>query len=180
MSDATPGAGQLDEGGNRTIVVMGVSGVGKSHLARRLADSLGYDFIESDTLHSAEDVALMSSGVALTDKERLPWLRLVGEAMLQSARDHRGSVTACSALKRSYRDLLREYVPDAFFIFLDASPSVIRARMQARQHSFMPVSLLESQLATLEPLDPDERGVRVDADGTRDEIFTAAQAALAT
>lgn len=163
----------------RSIVVMGVSGSGKSLLARRLAERLGYEFIETDELHSPESIALMSSGVALTDEQRLPWLRRVGERILSCVRAGEGSVTACSALKRSYRDIIRSYVPDAYFIELDGSPPVLRSRMLARRDSYMPASLLDSQLATLESIGPDERGVRLDADRTPDEVLAAARDALA-
>ena len=179
MNDPAHSPTPLDAASVRSIVVMGVSGSGKSHLTRRLADRLVYAFIESDDLHSPEDIAHMSSGVALTDEERWPWLHRVGEKILEFARAGEGSVTACSALRRSYRDVIRSYVPDAYFIELDGSPTVLRSRMLARRGSYMPASLLDSQLATLEPLGPDERGVRVDADRSPDDVLAAAKAALA-
>jgi gluconokinase len=156
---------------------MGVSGCGKSTIGEALAGRLGFEFLEGDQLHSAKDIAQMASGHALDDAERAPWLHLVGETMARDLDQHPGVVAACSALKRAYRDILRQHVPDAFFAWLDASLEVIAARMIARPHSFMPPSLLPSQFGGLEPLGADELGVRVDATRTTDQIVATVELA---
>lgn len=147
----------------RTIVVMGVSGSGKSTVGRALATSFGFEFLEGDELHSKRDIEQMASGHALSDAERQPWLRLVAQAMAQRLAEGCGVVAACSALRRSYRDVLRQQVLDAFFVALEAPFEIIAARLLTRPHSFMPPSLLPSQFETLEPLANDEFGMRVSA-----------------
>src|SRR5271170_2032917 len=102
----------------RAVVVMGVSGVGKSTIGLALAKQLDFEFLDADWLHSAHNLAKMSAGQSLTDEDRLPWLKAVGQRIQYIKSRGRGSITACSALKRSYRDILRIYVPDAFFVFL--------------------------------------------------------------
>lgn len=146
----------------RSIVVMGVSGSGKSMIGRLLARRINSLFSEGDRLHSAENVAKMSAGKALNDQERLPWLRAVGQQIWRAEERQQNSVVACSALKRAYRDILREYAPDIFFVFLDGPFEVVHRRMVARKHEFMPPSLLISQFASLKPLEGDERGITVD------------------
>lgn len=146
----------------QSIVVMGVMGSGKSTVARALSARLGVEFIDADWLHSPENIAKMSAGHALSDDDRFPWLHAVGRRLQDEESHQRSSVTACSALRRSYRDVLRLYAPDAFFVFLDGTPAVVRARIEARRHEIMSGSLLHSQFAILEPLDDDERGMRVD------------------
>jgi gluconokinase len=141
---------------------MGVSGSGKTTIAKELAARRHYVFIEADDLHSSSAIEKMASGHPLDDEDRLPWLRLVGERIRDEEQMGRCTVTACSALKRAYRDVLREFAPDAFFVLLDGPIDVVRRRMNARHHLFMPSSLLESQYATLEPLTPDESGITVD------------------
>jgi carbohydrate kinase (thermoresistant glucokinase family) len=145
------------------IVVMGVSGSGKSTVGRALSVRLGFEFIEGDQLHSPHNIERMASGHALSDAERMPWLNLVGAAMAQVRTDHRGVVAACSALKLSYRDVIRHHVPDAFFVALEAPIATIEARVLARPHSLLPPALIPSQFAALESLEPDERGIRLDA-----------------
>ena len=144
----------------RRLVVMGVSACGKSTVAKVLANRLDYRFLEGDDLHSAANVAKMSSGIPLDDADRLPWLRAIAHEMRQPS-SQGGIVVACSALTRRYRDILRDGDHSTFFIHLDGDVAVLRARVLAREHSFMPASLLDSQLATLEPLGPDEFGTRV-------------------
>lgn len=158
------------------IVVMGVQGAGKSTIGSLLAARLGSEFIDGDRLHSPENVAIMAAGNALTDAAREPWLREVGRVLAE--RRDAGIVIACSALKRSYRDLLRESVPDLFVVYPEGSIELISARIGARTHEFMPAGLLASQFETLEPLQADERGVAVDIALTPGEIVAAVAVAL--
>jgi carbohydrate kinase (thermoresistant glucokinase family) len=146
----------------RSIVVMGVSGSGKSTIGTLLATELDFTFSDGDSLHSPENIATMASGQALTDADREPWLRSVGELLQAAQAQNQGIVVACSALKRAYRETLRSFVPDIFFVFLDGTAEVVQKRIAARNHEFMPQSLLASQFANLEPLKADEQGFRVD------------------
>lgn len=139
------------------IVVMGVSGAGKSYLGAALARRLGREFIDADDLHPAANKAKMAAGVPLDDADRWPWLDVVAT----TAAAHAPVVVACSALRRAYRDRLRAAVADIAFVELDVAPAELEARLAARRHEFMPASLLTSQLATLEPLGADERGIRL-------------------
>jgi len=157
-------------GAVRSIVVMGVSGSGKSTIGSEVARRIDAEFIDADWLHSRENLTRMSTEHALNDEERLPWLRSVGQLMEEVASRASTSVVACSSLKRSYRDVLRKYVPDTFFVYLDGPKALIQARMNARRDSFMPTSLLESQFAILEVLQDDERGTSVDVSLSPDEI----------
>jgi carbohydrate kinase (thermoresistant glucokinase family) len=146
----------------QAIVVLGVSGSGKTSLGHSLAKRLSYDFCDGDDLHSATNIEKMRGGQPLTDGDRLPWLNAVGCRVREALHQNRGIVVACSALKRSYRDLLRTYQTATFFVFLDGPPEIIASRVAARHISFMPASLLSSQFAILEPLNADEVGVRID------------------
>lgn len=150
------------------VIVMGVQGSGKSTIGTLLAERLGVPFVDGDTLHSAENIALMASGHALTDEERLPWLLAVG-ARLAAAGDG-GVVMACSALKRSYRDLLREHAPSLVTIYAKGSMGLIHQRIIARHHEYMPPSLLQSQFDALEEREPDEPGITVDVAETPEQI----------
>ncbi|MDP7701628.1 gluconokinase [Mycobacterium sp. TY815] len=144
----------------RTVVVTGVSGSGKSTVGAALAKRLDVPFEDADHLHPPANIAKMASGQPLTDDDRFPWLDRVGEWLAA----HPGGVMSCSALKRTYRDRLRRYSPSAYFLHLRGRPDVIARRLAARPVHFMPASLLQSQLDTLEPLDADEPGVAVDID----------------
>ncbi|SFB72583.1 gluconokinase [Nocardioides terrae] len=150
------------------VVVMGVSGSGKSTVGRAVADRLDVDFVDGDDLHPEANVAKMAAGIALDDDDRFPWLEAIGEWL--AAHESTGGAIACSALKRIYRDQLRRHAPDVEFLHLSGSQEVIAARQAARHGHFMPPSLLASQFATLEPLAADERGVVVDVDQSVDEI----------
>jgi carbohydrate kinase (thermoresistant glucokinase family) len=161
-----------------SIVVMGVSGSGKSTVGEELSRVINGEFIDADWLHSPANLAKMSTGHELSDEDRTPWLHSLGQLMQEVAAHNNVSVVACSALKRSYRDVLREFIPDTFFVFLDGPVDVIRARMNARHSSFMPSSLLDSQFAILEPLEEDEAGMRVDITLSSDEIVHAVAAQL--
>ncbi len=143
------------------VVVMGVSGAGKSTVGSALAQRLGVGFVDADDLHPASNVAKMASGEPLTDDDRQPWLAAVGQ-VLHAASDT-GLVVACSALRRTYRDAIRDGAPRARFIELDGTRRLMAERLSERTDHFMPASLLDSQFATLESLSGDEPGFRVDA-----------------
>jgi len=143
-------------------VVMGVSGTGKSSIGLQLAMALEVPFIEGDTFHSYANVAKMSAGVPLTDSDRADWLQAL-HGQIGGARQHgNGLVLSCSSLKRQYRDLLRSADPALCFAHLAGPREVIAARMAARADHYMPASLLDSQLAALEPLEADEAGLVLD------------------
>lgn len=134
------------------IVVMGVSGCGKSTLGALLAEALGGPFLEGDSFHSAEAVAKMRGGQALTDEDRWPWLDRLGVAAVEGLREHGVVVVACSALRLAYRDRLREAIDAPVrFVFLAQTRERLLARLGDRSGHYMPASLLDSQLATLEP-----------------------------
>jgi len=146
------------------VVVMGVSGAGKTTFGRPLANVLGADFIDGDDLHSDAARTKMSAGHPLDDSDRWPWLDRIGAA-LKEDRGGRGAVAACSALRRAYRDRLRAGVgPRLRFVYLKASPELMRARVAGRKGHFMPASLVDSQFAALEPPDGETDVVTVPAD----------------
>jgi gluconokinase len=140
------------------VVVMGVSGSGKTTLGKLLAARLGCEFIEGDDFHPPANVAKMAAGTPLGDADRMPWLQVLNRELKQ----RKSAVLACSALKETYRDALSSGVEDLRFVFLSGSFDLIGARLKARQHRYMPASLLESQFATLEP-PTDAIAVDVDA-----------------
>jgi gluconokinase len=158
------------------LVVMGVSGSGKSTVGAALAAHLGLPFADADALHPAANVAKMAAGEPLTDDDRSPWLAAVGMAV--AAASNTGIVMACSALKRSYREAILAEAPGVRFIELDASRAVLENRMAHRAGHFMPASLLDSQLDTLEPLEADEPGFRVNVARPLAETLADVQAAL--
>lgn len=157
------------------IVVMGVAGAGKTTIAEMLADRLGWLIAEADNFHSPENVAKMSAGTPLTDADRAPWLRALRDWISSADED---VVMTCSALRRRYRDVLSEADVRVRFLHLHGSPTLLAERMGARAGHFMPPTLLTSQLATLEPLQPDEDGVVVDIAGSAGQITDRAAAAL--
>jgi len=139
-------------------VIMGVCGSGKSTIGARLARELGVDFVEGDGLHPPDNVKRMAAGTPLTDDDRRGWLLAIGTRFRDAKRAGRGLVVSCSALKRSYRDLLRSAGDDKVrFVYLAGSRALLAERMAQRREHFMPPSLLESQLAILEEPGPDER-----------------------
>ena len=146
---------------------MGVSGSGKSTVGAALAQRLRVPYADADDLHPPENIAKMTAGHALDDDDRYPWLETVGEWLVAHPD---GGVMSCSALKRKYRDQLRRHVPDLRFLLLEGSMEVIARRQASRPGHFMPPSLLRSQFATLEPLEPDENGVVIDVDQGVDDI----------
>ena len=139
---------------------MGVSGCGKSTVGALLAQELGADFLDGDSLHPVANVEKMAAGIPLDDADRQPWLEEIGLRFARAG--DRSLVIACSALKRTYRDLIRGGAPDARFVLLHGTAELLTARMVARPGHFMPPSLLTSQLQTLEPLQADEAGVVLD------------------
>ena len=157
---------------------MGVSATGKTVVGRRMAEDLGFEFVEGDELHPAANIEKMESGVPLTDGDREPWLKAI--AALVADRDAEGvsTVTTCSALRRPYRDLLRSATTETFFVHLHAPFEVLEQRMQQRTKHFMPTSLLHSQFDTLEPLGPDEAGVLVDVSPPLDAVVGEAVKAV--
>ena len=160
------------------VVVMGVSGSGKTTVARGIAAAMGWEFAEGDDFHSPANVAKMASGQPLTDDDRWPWLRTIGAWLTEHEQAGRDAVVTCSALRRVYRDLLREDRPDVRFCHVEADAALIKDRVEHRTGHYMPPSLLPSQLATLEPLEPDEPGVAVSVAGTPEAIIERALAAL--
>ena len=159
----------------RAIVVMGVSGCGKTSVAEGLAASLGAAFIEGDSLHPAANVDKMSHGIALTDEDRWPWLDTVGRAMADVLAGNGSVVVSCSALKKAYRDRLRFSAGgELALVFLKGSRELLMSRMAAREGHFMPVSLLDSQLATLQDPSGEPGVVTVDIDASIDAIVVSA------
>lgn len=158
------------------VVVMGVSGSGKSTTGVLIADRLGVPFIDADALHPLENVAKMAAGTPLEDADRWPWLALVGKALADAS--DTGLVMACSALKRVYREAILAEAPDVRFVLLHGSREVLGRRMEGRTDHFMPASLLDSQFALLEELDADEPGFVVDIDRSVEEIVTDAVTGL--
>ncbi|MGA5218939.1 gluconokinase [Streptomyces cinereoruber] len=158
------------------VVVMGVAGTGKTTIGPLVADALGFPYAEGDDFHPAANVAKMSAGVPLDDEDRGPWLDAIGE--WAHGRAGLGGVVSSSALKRAYRDRLRAAAPGVVFLHLTGDRELIEGRMAARKGHFMPTALLDSQFATLEPLQDDEAGVAVDVSGTPEEITARAVAAL--
>jgi gluconokinase len=151
------------------IVVMGVSGSGKSTVGAALAQRLGVPFADADDFHPPANIAKMTAGQPLDDDDRYPWLEAIGEWL---ARHPHGGVMSASALKRKYRDQLRRRSPATEFVHLSGSPEVIAARQASRPGHFMPASLMASQFATLEPLQSDERGVTIDVGQDIDSIVS--------
>ncbi|MFI9121912.1 gluconokinase [Streptomyces bikiniensis] len=158
------------------VVVMGVSGTGKTTIGPLVADALGLPYAEGDDFHPAANVAKMSAGVPLDDEDRGPWLDAIGK--WAHGRAGLGGVVSSSALKRAYRDRLRAAAPGVVFLHLTGDRELIEGRMAERKGHFMPTALLDSQFATLEPLQDDEAGVAVDVSGTPGEITARAVAAL--
>jgi gluconokinase len=160
------------------VVITGVSGVGKSTVARQLAERLGVPFAEADNFHSPDNIRKMAAGVPLDDRDRQAWLESVGRWLGDRAATGSGGVAACSALRRRYRDTLRSACPTVLFLQLTADRKLLASRLGERRGHFMPETLLDSQLATLEPLQPDERGTSLDATPAAEKIVRTAMELL--
>lgn len=158
----------------RPIVIMGVQGTGKSTVGALLADALDVPFVDGDDLHPPANRAKMAGGTPLDDADRAPWLRDVGARL--AAGD--APVVACSALTVAYRDLIRSEAPDAVFVHLVGDRDVLAARIAGRDHEYMPATLLDSQLATLEPLEAREDAVALSIAAAPEAIVVAAVAWL--
>jgi gluconokinase len=155
-----------------SIVVMGVSGSGKTSVAAELAKRLGWEYIEGDDLHPEANVAKMSAGIPLDDADRWPWLQRIAEVIGEHEAAGCSFLVTCSALKRSYRDLLRNGHPSVWFAHVQVSEEVLRDRLHQRQGHYMPPSLLGSQLATLQPLADDEPGAVIPGDASLEDTVT--------
>lgn len=160
------------------VVVMGVSATGKSTVAAAIAEALDWPFVEGDDLHPDANVAKMEAGTPLTDADRGPWLDRVNARARALATEDAGGVITCSALKRRYRDRLREGVPSLWFLHLHAPYEVLEPRMQQREKHFMPTALLRSQFADLDPLGEDEAGTVVDVSDDLDAVTARAIASV--
>ncbi len=156
------------------IVLMGVTGSGKTTVGRALAQCLEVEFIDGDDLHPESNKKKMNSGIPLDDFDREPWLRSVGDELLK--RDH--LIIACSALKRSYRDQIRARTPNVQFIHLTGSRGLIHDRLRTRSEHFMPITLLDSQFEALEPLEQSEQGRTIENSQSVDEIVDLITASL--
>jgi gluconokinase len=152
------------------LVVMGVSGSGKSTVADALAKRLNWRFEDGDRFHPASNVAKMSAGQPLTDEDRWPWLQAIADEIDRVCGKGDRAVVACSALKRTYRNILVHGRDDVRIVFLDGTEALIASRLAARRGHFMPPGLLASQFKTLEPPTPDERAVTVSIDATVEAI----------
>ena len=158
------------------VVVMGVAGTGKTTIGPLLAARLGVPYAEGDDFHPQANIDKMTAGTPLTDEDRWPWLDAIGA--WAHDRDGLGGVVSSSALKRGYRDRLRAAAPGIVFVHLTGDRALIEDRMSHRHGHFMPTALLDSQFATLQPLQADEAGVAVDVSGSPDEITERAAVAL--
>lgn len=160
------------------VVVMGVTGAGKTTIGQLLAERLGVTYAEADSFHPPTNVAKMASGQALDDDDRHPWLAAVADWITARSRTGEGGVVSCSALKYRYRDLLRQAYPEVWFLHLDVERDLITRRVTRRRDHFMPAALVDSQFQTLEPLRSDEAGAIVDASAPPDDIVATAVARL--
>lgn len=153
------------------VVVMGVSGSGKSTIGALIARALDVPFVDADGLHPVANIEKMAAGTPLTDEDRWPWLAVVGRVLAEA---QAGAVVACSALRRVYREAILAEAPGTLFVHLDGTKEVLTSRLEGRSDHFMPPALLDSQLATLEPLEPDEPGIVISIDADVPTIIAEA------
>lgn len=163
----------MDDAKFCALVVMGVAGSGKSTIAEKLAERLGWTYEDGDDFHPEANVAKMSAGHPLTDDDRWPWLQSIADEIDRQSHAGNRLVIACSALKRAYRDVLVHGRSDIGIVYLDGSPELIAERLKSRKGHFMPPGLLDSQFKTLEPPAPDERPIVVSIDAPVDAIVDA-------
>jgi gluconokinase len=161
-----------------TVIVMGVSGSGKTTVARSIDEVLGWPFAEGDDFHPPANVEKMSSGTPLTDEDRAPWLEAIARWIGEQEAAGRSAVVTCSALKRAYRELLRRDHPSVWFVHVSPSPDALQHRLETRSGHYMPASLLASQLEALQPLGPDEPGLTIGGEGSPEEVAARALEAL--
>ena len=161
------------------LIFMGVSGSGKSTIAAGVAEKLGRQMLEGDDLHPAANIAKMSAGTPLTDEDRWPWLRIIAGKIAAWRQNGMEGIVTCSSLRRSYRDVLRAGHDDVLFVYLKGSRALLLDRMQHRTRHFMPASLLDTQLATLEEPGADEAAVTIEMGPPPDEVVTNVLKALA-
>jgi len=185
MTDPRDARLEASEPTAAVVIVMGVSGCGKSTVAELLAERLGGHFKDGDELHPPANIAKMSAGTSLTDEDREPWLRQVRDYAARAADEHGLCIVACSALKRRYRDTLRgsatggaEPMPLVFHVYLQGTRALIASRMAARTGHFMPLEMLDSQIATLESPVTERRVVSVNVAPAPEHIARAAEYAL--
>ncbi|WP_149538444.1 gluconokinase [Siccirubricoccus phaeus] len=157
---------------SQAVLLMGVSGAGKSTIGPRLAAALGVEYADADAFHPAANIAKMSSGQPLTDEDRWPWLDAIGAWL--AARGAAGGVVACSALKRAYRDRLRQACPGLRLVHLAGDPALISARQAARQGHFMPPGLMASQFAALEAPGEAEGAITLAVDAAPEAVVERA------
>lgn len=173
MSTTNKTIGNIDH-----IVLMGVSGCGKTTAAANLHEALGWPVAEADDFHPAANIDKMSAGIPLTDEDRWPWLESLRSWMSEKGDEGVPTIVTCSALKRSYRDLLAQARGRVVFVHLKAAQEVLKERMDQREGHFMPATLLPSQFATLEELEEGEDGIVVISRDTPEETFAAIIEAL--
>jgi gluconokinase len=162
------------------VVLMGVCGCGKSSLGLVLADELGWTFVEGDSEHGENNVAKMEAGLPLNDEDRADWLDRLSLRLAQAHEDGRGLIMSCSALKRSYRDRLRLGDADVLFVHLQGDEDLITKRMSARRDHYMPISLIQSQFADLQPPGTDELAMSLSIDHTIEQLAQAVLEQLRT
>lgn len=155
-----------------TVVIMGVTGTGKTTVMQALVDRLGWPTAEGDEFHTTANVEKMAAGHALDDADRWPWLESIAAWIGDREQAGESALVTCSALRRAYRQLLRRGHPSVWFVHLVAPRAVLAERMRYRSGHYMPVSLLDSQLQTLEPLGPDEPGIVVEANRPAPEVVS--------
>ncbi|GBQ88056.1 gluconokinase [Gluconacetobacter johannae DSM 13595] len=157
----------------RVLVIMGVSGSGKTTVAEGLHNILGWPYQEGDLLHPKANVDKMAAGIPLTDEDRWPWLALCRQWIDARIAEGGGGILTCSALKRAYRDVLRQGTDQVVFVYLKVPEPILQARLARRKGHYMPPSLLPSQLATLEEPAPDEHALVIDIESTVAEVIAA-------
>jgi gluconokinase len=160
------------------MIMMGAQGTGKSTIGAALAARLNVAFVDGDDLHPVANKAKMAAGTPLTDEDRVPWLKAIGQRIADEQAAGRIVIVACSALKRWYRELLRSSAPDLLFVHLVGGRDLLEQRLAGRDHEYMPTTLLQSQLETLEPLAEWEHGVDVDIVSTPEQIVDQLQRLL--